>query len=308
MDSMKLNSKPSKKVRRSAILFAILLSFVFLLIYLEHAWDTMRIDGVNTTGRTIVCKSAFDIMANNTYMVISRDGKVVVMDPYDEIPGPPPDLITVSHLHGDHYDEEYTASSNHRTSVAKVDSFETSEIKMFSISASHYGEPVDRSNPSNVMYVVEIDSLKIAHLGDYGQTRLTDEQRARLNGVDILIMPCAYHPVSDSSIHDILTELHPPFIFTTHTDSKRLDFLKNYISETVVVQERYSVKKSDIDRSTMKLVRLERDRGTLLFARYLVYTFTGSNLFKGILAVTGLSLIVWILLRRRRMKKFKPAE
>lgn len=303
MNSMKLNSKPSKRKRYSAILFAVLLSFLLLLIYLEHAWDNFRIDGVNKTGRTIICKSAFDIMANNTYMIISRNGKVVVMDPYDVIPGPAPDLITVSHLHGDHYDEEYTVKSDCRKSIAKVDSLETSDMKMFSIPASHYGDSVDESDPSDVIYVVEIDSLKIVHLGDYAQSRLTEKQKSLLNGVDILIMPCAYYPVTDSSIHNILTELHPPVIFTTHTDGKRLDFLKKQVSGTIVLDERYSVNKSDIDRSTMKLVTLERDHGVLLFARYLVYKFTGSNLFKIILAIGGLSLIVWIFLRRRTTKR-----
>lgn len=303
MDSMKLNSKSSKRKIYWAVSSAILLSFFLLLMYLEHEWDNMRIDGVNKTGKTIVCKSAFDIMANNTYMIISRNGKVVVMDPYDVIPGPPPDLITVSHLHGDHYDEEYTAGSNCRKSIAQVDSFETSDLKMFSIPASHYGDSIDGSNPSNVIYVVEIDSLKIVHLGDYAQSRLTDKQKTLLNGVDILIMPCAYFPVTDSSINNILTELHPPVIFTTHADGKRMAFLKKSVTNNVVLKERYSISKSEIDRSSMTLVTLERDHGVLLFARFLVYKFTGSNLFKFIVALAGLSLIVWILLRRRRVKK-----
>ncbi len=303
MVSMKMNSKSSKRKIYWAGSSAILLSFFLLLMYLEHEWDNMKIDGVNKTGRTIVCKSAFDIMANNTYMIISRDGKVVVMDPYDVIPGPPPDLITVSHLHGDHYDEEYTASSNCRKSIAQVDSFATSDLKMYSIPASHYGDSVDESNPSDVIYVVEIDSLKIAHLGDYAQSRLTDKQKALLNGVDILIMPCAYYPVTDSSIDNILTELHPPVIFTTHADHKRMAFLKESVTNNIVLKERYSIDKSEIDRSSMTLVTLERDHGVLLFARFLVYKFTGSNLFKFILALAGLILIVWVLFRRRRMKK-----
>lgn len=300
MSLPELNPKPSKRKFFLALFLPSLLFFVLLLVYLEHEWDNFRIDGSNETGGTVICKSAFDIMANNTYMVISRAGKVVVMDPYDVIPGPPPDLVTVSHLHGDHYDEEYTAASQGRTSISKVDSFETSDMKMYSIPASHYGDSVDRSDPSNVIYAVEIDSLKIAHLGDYGQTRLTDEQRVLLDGVDILIMPCAYYPVTTGSIHNILTELHPPVVFTTHTDDERLDFLKNYVSETIVLKERYSVNKSQIDRSTMKLVRLERDHGVLLFARYLVYKFTGSPVFKLILAVAALSLAGWLFLRRRK--------
>lgn len=296
-----MNSKPSKWRTRIITLIILIPIILLLKIYLENEWDKFEAEE-NKTGKTIICKTAFDIMANNTYMIISKSGKVVVMDPYDVYRGPKPDLITVSHLHGDHYDEEYISRMNCRKSISKVESIEMEGIKMISLPSSHDSFGIDTLNPSNVIYCVTIDSMKIAHLGDYAQTKLTAEQIAVLKGIDILIMPCAYYPITVQSINNIIEELHPPVIFTTHKDNERLEFLKKHISENVILKEKFSINKAEINKSSIKLVTLERNNLSLLFARYLVYKFTGSNLFKYIILLIVLIIGIRIYFKRRKNK------
>lgn len=296
----------SKSLKWKNILIVSIVLFAAIILtknYLENEWSKFKVETGNKTNKTIIRKAAFDIMANNTYMIVSESGRVVVMDPYDVIPGPTPDLITVSHLHGDHYDEEYVASMNCRKSIAKAETIDLNGIKMISLASSHEGDPINYSNPSNVIYSIELDSLKIVHLGDYGQAKLTDDQKAILKGVDILIMPTAYNPITESSINNIIDELHPSIIFTTHSDNKRLTALKKRITEEEVTTELYRVNKAEIDKNAIKLITLERDKKGLLFAHYLVYKFTGSILFKMILVLLVLIIAVWIYFRKRRKKK-----
>ncbi len=54
--------------------------------------------------KTVISKASYDLWANTSVMIISRRGTVTLMDGFLTLPQVRPDLVTVSHFHGDHFD------------------------------------------------------------------------------------------------------------------------------------------------------------------------------------------------------------
>ena len=61
---------------------------------------------------------------------------------------------------------------------------------MDGLASTHGREAIDYAWPD--AHILTVDGLHIAHLGDFGQTALTEEQRRLLVGIDVLIAPCTY--------------------------------------------------------------------------------------------------------------------
>lgn len=141
----------------------------------------------NDTGKTLiqtVSKSSFT--PSNSYIITSMDGTVIVADPTampteDEL-DLRPDVITVTHPHSDHIDPDFLDRHNCRKSISRVESFDVADVHIYSVGSSHRGSHISVKSPSNVIYVFEVDGLRIAHMGDIGQDHLTVKQLESLEG------------------------------------------------------------------------------------------------------------------------------
>ncbi len=292
--------------RKCMILILLALVILFLAYFINSELKTIKNPLINKVGQTIIYRTAsFDIMANNTIMIVSKEGKVIIMDPFEIIPGVEADFITVSHLHGDHYDKEFTDQMNCTKSISKIDSLTENDIIIRSFPSSHNNRPIDEKNLSNVIYIVEVDSLRIAHLGDLGQNFLTDKQEKVLKDIDLLIMPCSNPPISPAAIQSIITAVNPKIILTTHKDSKGLKILRNYTSESIVRKDSIVLDNSLIKENRSIFVSLERNNKSVLYLRYFIYDFPDSPLFKIIVfSVFAVIAVVWSLKKIRKSINF----
>ncbi|HEX2947053.1 MAG TPA: MBL fold metallo-hydrolase [Clostridia bacterium] len=159
-------------------------------------------------------------IANTSFVVISKQGTVVVIDPFSVDPEINPDLIIVTHRHYDHYNENFINSRECLKSIALTGSFTFRDVKVTGIAASHNGDTIDKENPDNVIYVIEIDGLRIAHFGDTGQSRLTQEQLDSIGTLDIAMMqfinPNSGFTVSNKKGLEILRQVDPSIVLPTH--------------------------------------------------------------------------------------------
>jgi len=125
---------------------------------------------------------------------IEADGKTIITDPFNEdvpydFPDTSADLVTVSHSHFDH-------NAVHRVTgdpavLETVGSFRILGTPVTGI-ASYHDKHRGAERGENILYVFDIEGLRIAHLGDLG-TNLTEAQRTALSGVEILLIPVGGH-------------------------------------------------------------------------------------------------------------------
>ncbi|MCX7771750.1 MAG: MBL fold metallo-hydrolase [Clostridia bacterium] len=168
---------------------------------------------------------------HTSFGLVSKEGTVVVMDPY-QMPADKgfikPDIITITHSHSDHVDTKYIKIarqfSDIKMSFYKPEEFTVKDIKDTGIAASHNGAIV--TPPSNVIYVFEVDGLRIAHMGDMGQDELTEDQLKALGKIDIaftIITNAPQYGAMTERNLKILQQLNPKIICPTHFQKDVVD-------------------------------------------------------------------------------------
>lgn len=113
----------------------------------------------------------------------------VLMDPFDdtvgyEVPYVEADLWSCSH---NHYDHNHGASVLNADALAAVDGLDTGAIKTIAVKSWH-----DRRQGAvwgeNTIWVVTLEGMRIAHLGDLGHL-LTPDHLKQIGSVDLLLVP-----------------------------------------------------------------------------------------------------------------------
>jgi L-ascorbate metabolism protein UlaG (beta-lactamase superfamily) len=120
----------------------------------------------------------------------SQGGTKIVTDPFDgsvgyKIPKIEADIVTVSH---DHYDHNYVEAVQGDPEVIKSPGEHSiGSLKIKGIPAFHDEVKGAKRGP-NVVYVYEIDGLRVCHVGDLGHL-LSKAQVEEIGKVDVLLIP-----------------------------------------------------------------------------------------------------------------------
>ncbi len=146
-------------------------------------------------------------LGHASIQITSARGTSLVMDPYESgykgmiQYGPisePADVVTISHEHGDHNCTEGLGTPTIVRGDGRwdVDDFRITGIRTFhdSVSGKQRGE--------NTVFLVEVDGLRICHLGDLGHL-LGAEQEKLLDRLDILLIPVGGNytlPTEDAAV------------------------------------------------------------------------------------------------------------
>ena len=181
----------------------------------------------------------------------------VVTDPYDssiglKFPKTSADIVTISHDHHDH-----NAASLVEGEPFKVDGpgeYEIKEVKIVGVSSFHDNKG-GKERGKNIIFNMKIDGLWLCHLGDLGQSELTNIQTEALGGVDVLLVPVGgVYTIEASEAAKIAAELEPKVVIPMHfadSDSnielEPVDkFLKEMGTEKVERQLKISLKKEHL--------------------------------------------------------------
>ncbi len=113
----------------------------------------------------------------------------VLMDPFDDSCGYPvphltADIWTSSH---DHYDHNYKAAVTNESVLDGSDGLSINGAVIHSV-RSYHDKVQGKEWGDNYITIVEIDNLRIAHLGDLGH-ELDRVQLEQLGQIDILLIP-----------------------------------------------------------------------------------------------------------------------
>lgn len=191
---------------------------------------------VNTTGKTVI-KQVQTNRFNTSYVIVSSKGTVIVADPAFMPQGTPADLVAATHPHFDHYDDAFWRSPETKSAVKfnmkPVQERQVKDVKVTGIASTHRGDVIDKEVPDNVIYLFEVDGLRIAHMGDIGQEALTSEQLAQLGKVDVAIMQFhngfSRYSAENGKGFKLMEQLKPQVVIATHSnaaaDSKMTELL-----------------------------------------------------------------------------------
>ena len=128
-------------------------------------------------------------MGHACFAVTTDKGTRIVTDPFDASVGYPlpwgrADVATVSHGHFDHACYERLNPAN---VVKEPGEYAFDDVKITGI-ASFHDDAGGAKRGSNVIFVIEADGKRIAHLGDLGHM-LSDVQVKALGKLDALMIP-----------------------------------------------------------------------------------------------------------------------
>ncbi|OGM72176.1 hypothetical protein A3H19_06395, partial [Candidatus Woesebacteria bacterium RIFCSPLOWO2_12_FULL_39_9] len=120
----------------------------------------------------------------------------------------------------------------------------------------------------NTVYIIEMDNLRIVHLGDLGHT-LPEDTLEDLGTVDVLLIPVGgEYTIGPSEAAELVRSIEPLITIPMHYHlpginegafgklAKIDDFLKD-VGLTSEVMDKFSIKKEDL-QTEQKVVVLER--------------------------------------------------
>jgi L-ascorbate metabolism protein UlaG (beta-lactamase superfamily) len=139
------------------------------------------------------------------------------------IEGVEADLLLVTHDHLDHNAVDVVGGD-----PAVIDAAGTHESPVGEVVgiASEHDQAAGTERGANTIFRFTLDGVRIAHLGDFGQTALRPEQRAALGEVDVLLIPVGGGPtIPAEDAAALVRELAPRLVVPMHYRTEQIGFL-----------------------------------------------------------------------------------
>jgi L-ascorbate metabolism protein UlaG (beta-lactamase superfamily) len=143
---------------------------------------------------------------------------------YPAIEGVEPTLLLVTHEHVDHNGVEAIGGdpATIRSTAGRLES-PVGEIVAV---ASEHDEEAGTARGPNTIFAFELDGIRVAHFGDFGQRTLRDEQTAAIGAVDLLIVPVGGSAtIGAEQAAEIVARLRPRWVVPMHYRTPRTNFL-----------------------------------------------------------------------------------
>jgi L-ascorbate metabolism protein UlaG (beta-lactamase superfamily) len=144
---------------------------------------------------------------------------------YPAIEGVGADLLLVTHEHRDHNGVEAIDGDPRilRSTAGRLES----PIGEVVAVASEHDQAAGTERGPNTIFVFELDGLRIAHFGDFGQRALRDEQAGAIGSVDLIFLPVGGGPTTDAAqARAIVNRLSPRWVVPMHYRTPRIGFLE----------------------------------------------------------------------------------
>jgi len=176
-------------------------------------------------------QAAFSLRAEQGSVFIDPFGDVsglrargIAFD-YPPIEAEEVDLLLVTHEHRDHNGVEAIAGEPTvlRSTAGRLES-PLGEVLAI---ASEHDDAAGTERGPNAIFAFELDGLRLAHFGDFGQRQLRPEQRQALGEVDLLFLPVGGGPtIGARQAATIVEELNPRWVVPMHYRTPRIGFLE----------------------------------------------------------------------------------
>ena len=144
-------------------------------------------------------------------------GAAAVTDPYPPSIGLKlsrldADLVTVSHEHENH---SYTQAVRDAYEIHGPGEYEVAGISVIGVPTYHDAEKGAKKG-RNTVYLLEIDDVRVCHLGDLGH-RLDDAEAEAISSPDVLLVPVGgRNAINAAQAAEVVRQLEPRFVVPMH--------------------------------------------------------------------------------------------
>jgi len=170
-------------------------------------------------------------LGHASFLVEASDGTRVVTDPfeagsYDGAVGYAPihvdaDIVTVSHEHADH--NAVDAVGGDPVVVREPGERSVKGIPIKGV-VTYHDDSRGQERGRNNVYVMEVDGIRVGHLGDLGHT-LSEEEVAALGPIDVLLAPVGgYYTIGPEEARQTAEALEAKVIIPMHYKTDALGF------------------------------------------------------------------------------------
>lgn len=203
---------------------------------------------------------------HSCFKITNQGGHLtIITDPFDKSIGLTPprasaDIVTVSHDHSDH--NNIKAISGQPFIINGPGEYEVKGVRTIGVSSFH-DKKQGEERGLNTIYVIELDKIKICHLGDFGQERLENGQLEIIGQADILMIPIGgTYTIDASEAVKIAEQIEPHLIIPMHYKLPNLkinlaglpEFLKEMGLEKKSAVDKITLKKKDLVGKEMEVV------------------------------------------------------
>ena len=134
------------------------------------------------------------------------------------------DVLLVTHEHGDHNVVE-VVGGDPVTIRSTAGRFESPIGEIVAI-ASEHDDVAGTVRGPNTIFRFELDGVRVAHLGDFGQRALRPEQHAAIGEVDVLFIPVGGGPtIGGEGAADVVRTIAPRVVVPMHYRTPAINFL-----------------------------------------------------------------------------------
>ena len=201
-------------------------------------------------------QSCFKIQSGETVIFTDPFAKEIGLTP----PRGQANIVAISHNHFDHNNQE--ALSGDPLVVEGPGEYESKGINIKGILSFH-DDKEGKERGVNTIYVIEMEGIKICHLGDLGQSKLAAEQVEKINGVDILLIPVGgTYTIDGETAVDIINQIEPRIVIPMHYKisglAVKIEGVDAFLKEMGIAKkemvDKLTLKKKDLPEGDIQVV------------------------------------------------------
>lgn len=206
-------------------------------------------------------------LGQSAFKIQGKDVTVAI-DPHDKtglkMPKFQADLLLITHDHDDH--NNVKAIRGNPFIIDGAGEYEVKNVFVYGLRSFHdKKEGAERGKCT--AYVIEMEGIKIGHLADFGQEKLTERQLEYLEGVDILMIPVGgTYTINGPEAVKIISQIQPRIVIPMHYKLPglkiKLDgadkFLKEYGVDNPEKLDKLKILKKDLPQEETKVIILNK--------------------------------------------------
>lgn len=208
---------------------------------------------------------------HSCFQILAQKGKQeslkIVIDPYEEEIGLKlslleADIALFTHDHHDH--NNIKAIKGTPFLIANPGEYDVKGVFIQGI-FSYHDEQEGKERGTNTIYTLEVEDMRICHLGDFGQKELSAEQLEAIGDIDVLLVPVGgVYTIDAKTASRIVNQIEPKVAIPMHYALPKLkvklggveEFLKVMGAKSVVPEDKLVLKAKDLTTEETKIVVL----------------------------------------------------
>ena len=186
----------------------------------------------------------------------------IVIDPFGEIglkmPSLEADVLLMSHGHEDH--SNIKAVKGDPFTIEDAGEYEIKGVFIKGIRSFH-DDKEGKERGTNTIYTIDTEGIRLCHLGDLGQSQLTDAQVEDIGTVDVLMIPVGgEYTIDGAQATKIIGQLEPKIVIPMHYELPKLKFKLESVDKFLKAMGKSAVEPQD--KLTLKASALPKEGET----------------------------------------------